>query len=97
MLNIRVIPHPYFKREENDIHLDLPVTLWEAALGASVEVPTIDGKASLKVPAGTQSGQILRLRSKGATDPQSGRRGDQYVHIQITVPQKLDEKFKKAD
>jgi len=95
VLNIRVIPHPYFRREQNDIHLDLPVTVFEAALGATVEAPTIDGKANLKVPAGTRSGQILRLRGKGAPDPQTGRRGDQYVHIRIVIPEKLDEKSKK--
>jgi len=95
VLRIRVQPHSYFKREDNDIHIDLPVTLWEAALGASVEVPTIDGRANLKVPAGTQSGHILRLKGKGAPDPKDGRRGDQYVHIQITIPQELDERSRK--
>lgn len=95
VLNIRVMPHPYFRREQNDIHLDLPITIFEAALGASVDTPTIDGRTSLKVPPGTQSGQILRMRGKGAPDPQTGRRGDQYVHIQIVIPEKLDEKSKK--
>jgi len=95
VLRIRVEPHGYFKREDNDIHIDLPVTLWEAALGAQVEVPTIDGNANLKIPAGTQSGHILRLKGKGAPDPKSAKRGDQYVHIQITIPQNLDEKSKK--
>jgi molecular chaperone DnaJ len=95
MLNIRIRPHRYFKREENDIHVDVPVTLWEAALGATIEVPTIDGQANLKVPAGTQSGHILRLRGKGAPDPKNGSRGDEYVHISLTVPKKLDEKTKK--
>lgn len=94
-LSIRVKRHPYFRRENNDIHLDLPVIFWEAILGAEAEVPTIDGKTKLKIPPGTQTGQILRLRGKGAPDPKNGKRGDQYVHIQVRIPEKMDEKSKK--
>jgi len=95
IISIRVQPHQFFRRQDNDIHIDLPVTVWEAALGATVEAPTIDGGTNLKIPAGTQSGQILRMRGKGVPDPQSGRKGDQYVHIQITIPENLDERSKK--
>ncbi len=94
-LRIKVKPHPYFRREGDDIHIDLPITAWEAALGTKIEVPTVDGKAMLKIPAGTQSGQILRLKGKGAPDPKTGKRGDQYVHIKITVPKYLDERSRK--
>ncbi len=92
---IRVKPHPYFRREENDIHLELPITVWEASLGAEVEVPTIDGWAKLKIPAGTRSGQILRLSGKGAPDPKSGGRGDQYAHIQIVAQKPMDDQSRK--
>jgi len=94
-LKIKVRPHPYFRREGNDIHIDVPITFWEAGLGATIEVPTIDGKARLKVPPATKSGQLLRLKGKGAPDPKTGKRGDQYVHIQIVPPSRLDEKSKK--
>jgi len=95
VIRIRVTPHPYFRREGNDIQVDLPVTVWEAALGAGVEVPTIDGISNLKIPPGTKSGQVFRMRGKGAPDPATGRRADQYVRVQITIPEKLDEKSKK--
>jgi len=94
-VRIRVRPHQYFRRENNDLHLDLPVMVWEAGLGAEIGVPTIDGWAKLKVPAGSQGGQILRLAGKGAPDPRDGKRGDQYVHLQIATPKKLDERSKK--
>jgi curved DNA-binding protein len=94
-LRIKVLPHRYFRREGNDIHLDLPVLFWEAGLGAEVEVPTIDGWAKVKVPAGSQSGQILRLAGKGAPDPKDGRRGDQYVHLKIVGPERIDERTRK--
>jgi len=81
-------PHAVFRREGDDIHVSVPVTAMEAALGARIEVPTIDGRAQLKVPPGTQSGQKLRLREKGVPSAtQDGVRGDQIVEVQIVVPQ----------
>jgi molecular chaperone DnaJ len=94
-IKINVQPHRLFRREGNDIHLDVPVTVSEAALGASITVPTIDGKANLKIPAGTQNGQTLRMRGKGVSRPKGGGRGDQYVHVEIKVPKKPDEEMKK--
>ena len=94
-LRIRVTPHRYFRREGRDLHLDLPVTVSEAALGAKVEVPTLDGKAALKIPAGTQSGAKLRMKGKGVPDPKGGRSGDMFVHARIVVPKAPDPETRK--
>jgi len=93
---VRAGEHPVFQREGDDIRLVLPVTAPEAALGAKVEVPTIDGRAQLRVPPGTASGQKLRLREKGvpsAANPE--KRGDQIVEIRIVVPQPKDLKARE--
>jgi molecular chaperone DnaJ len=88
--------HPVFKREGDDIHLTVPVTLSEAALGAKVEVPTIDGRTLLKIPPGTQSGQKLRLREKGVPSAVTeGKRGDEIVEIQTVTPKLGDERSKE--
>jgi len=89
---VRVKPHPLFRREGDDLHLEVPVTAWEAALGDEITVPTLEGKASVKVPAGTQSGQTLRLRGKGMPRPNGSGRGDEYVHVMVRVPKHLDQK-----
>ncbi|MBI3399522.1 MAG: DnaJ domain-containing protein [Deltaproteobacteria bacterium] len=89
-----VKPHPYFRRENDDIYLDVPITITEAALGAKVHIPTIDGKALLAIPPGTQSGQKLRLKGKGVLHIKDKGRGDQYVIIKIAVPKDLDQKSK---
>jgi molecular chaperone DnaJ len=93
---IRAEDHPVFHREGDDIHLTVPVTAPEAALGAKVEVPTIDGRTMLKIPPGTQSGQKLRLREKGVpSTTKDGARGDEIVEIKVTVPMPRDEKTKE--
>ena len=93
---IRAGDHPIFRRDGDDIYLSVPVSATEAALGAKVEVPTIDGRALLKIPPGTQSGQKLRLREKGAPSAsKEGARGDEIVEIQITVPMPRDERTKE--
>ncbi|MBS1853318.1 MAG: J domain-containing protein [Acidobacteria bacterium] len=93
---IRTEEHPVFRREADDIYLVVPVTATEAALGAKVEVPTIDGRTLLKIPPGTQSGQKLRLREKGVPSAtKEGARGDEIVEIKITVPMPRDEKTKE--
>ncbi len=89
-VEIQVEPHPYMRRDGLDIHLDLPVTLHEAVLGAKVRVPTIDGTVSATVPPGSNSGTVLRLKGRGIMAPKGGRRGDQYVRLQITMPDKVD-------
>ena len=93
---IRAGDHPVFHREGDDIHLTVPVTATEAALGAKIEVPTIDGRTMLKIPPGTQSGQKLRLREKGVPSAtKDGARGDEIVEIKVTVPMPRDEKTKE--
>jgi molecular chaperone DnaJ len=93
---IRTGDHPVFHREADDIHITVPVTATEAALGAKVEVPTIDGRALLRIPPGTQSGQKLRLREKGVPSAiHEGTRGDEIVEIRVTVPTPRDERTKE--
>jgi molecular chaperone DnaJ len=94
-LRIHVTPHKYFRREGKNLHVDLPVNISEAALGDKVEVPTLDGKATLTIPAGTQSGTKLRMKGKGVPDPKGGTPGDMYVHTQIVVPKTPDAKARK--
>jgi curved DNA-binding protein len=85
VLTIHVTPHPFFRRERDDLHLDLPVTVAEAYHGARVKVPTVDGPVTLKVPERTQSGSVVRLRGKGVA--KKGRpTGDLYVHFVVRVP-----------
>ena len=92
-VEIQVEPHPYMRREGLDIHLDLPVTLNEAVLGAKVKVPTIDGMVSATIPPGSNSGTVLRLKGRGVMTAKGGRRGDQYVKLQVTLPDKADDKL----
>jgi molecular chaperone DnaJ len=93
---IRTGNHPIFRREGDDIYLTVPVNATEAALGAKIEVPTIDGRALLKIPPGSQSGQKLRLRGKGVPSAtKDGVRGDEIVKINVTVPMPRDERTKE--
>ncbi len=93
---IRIGEHPVFRRDGDDIYLTVPVSSTEAALGAKIEVPTIDGRALLKIPPGTQSGQKLRLREKGVPSAtKEGLRGDEIVEITVTVPMPRDERTKE--
>src|SRR5439155_14607422 len=93
---IRAGDHPVFHREGDDIRITVPVTATEAALGAKIEVPTIDGRTLLKLPPGTQSGQKLRLSEKGVPSAtKDGNRGDEIVEIKITVPMPRDERSKE--
>ena len=93
---IRTEEHPIFHRDGDDIYLTVPVSATEAALGAKIEVPTIDGRALLKIPPGTQSGQKLRLREKGVPSAtKEGARGDEIVEITITIPMPRDERTKE--
>lgn len=88
-LKIKVKPHPIFKRDGNNILIDLPITFYEAALGAKIKVPTVDGSATLTIPAGVQNGAKLRLRNKGVSDLKSKKKGDQHVVVKITMPKDL--------
>jgi molecular chaperone DnaJ len=93
---IRVEDHPIFRREGDTIYLTVPVSSSEAALGAKIEVPTIDGRTQLKIPPGTQCGQKLRLRGKGVSSAtKEGVRGDEIVEVKIAVPMPRDERTKE--
>ena len=93
---IKVGEHPLFKREGDDIYLTVPVSITEAALGSKIEVPTIDGRALLKIPPGTACGQKLRLREKGVPSAvKEGQRGDEIVEIRIVAPAPGDERSKE--
>ncbi|MGC2422211.1 MAG: J domain-containing protein [Candidatus Acidiferrales bacterium] len=90
-----VQPHPFFERRGDDLYTVVPVTVPEASLGAKVEVPTIDGRAQVRIPPGTNSGKKLRLREKGAPSARhSGKRGDQIIEVQVVVPKPEDERVR---
>jgi molecular chaperone DnaJ len=93
-LQVMVKPHPFFERRGNDLYTKVPVTVPEASLGAKVEVPTIDGRSLVRIPPGTSSGKTLRLKEKGVPSARNGARGDQYVEIQILVPEPTDERVR---
>ena len=93
---INIQKHKIFKREGYDVHLEMPITFVQAALGDEVEVPTLDGKVKYKIPEGTQSGTVFRLRSKGITKLHSKSRGDQLIKVIVEVPKSLSEKQKEA-
>jgi molecular chaperone DnaJ len=95
-INVRLRPHPFLERRGQDLYLDLPVTVGEATLGASVTVPTPDGDVSLRVPPGSQSGQRLRLRGRGVKDAKGNAPGDLYVRLLVQVPHDGGEKARKA-
>ena len=86
---INVLPHDFFLREAADIICEVPITFTHAALGAEIEVPTLEGKVKLKIPAGTQSHKILRLKGKGLARLGSYGRGDQLVRVIVEIPTKL--------
>jgi molecular chaperone DnaJ len=95
-LIVRTETHPVFSREGDDIHMTVPVTVPEASLGAKVDVPTIDGRAQLKIPPGTQSGQKLRMRERGVENAQRPeQRGDQIVTVEVQVPTLGDERSRE--
>jgi len=85
-ISIEVAPDPVFRRDGSNLTVKVPITVPEATLGAEVEVPTIDGSATIKVPAGTRSGQKFRLRDKGATLPGRKGRGDEFVEVMLVPP-----------
>jgi molecular chaperone DnaJ len=95
-LVIRIGEHPIFRREGDNIYITVPVTFPEASLGGKIEVPTIDGRAQLRIPPGTQSGQKLRMREKGVKSAtREGMVGDQIVEVKVVVPQMRDERSKE--
>ncbi len=94
-VTIQVEPHPIFQRDGDDLLLELPVAIHEAALGARVAVPALDGPATIRIPAGTQSGQRFRLRGRGAPSGWEDGRGDLIVQVRLVLPSLLDERSKE--
>lgn len=93
-VSVRVKPHALFQRQNNDVICDIPITFVQGALGAEIEVPTLDGKVKYTIPEGTQTGTVFRMKGKGVPFLRGNGRGDQYVKVTIEVPRKLNEKQK---
>lgn len=94
-LEFKVKSHPLFERDENDVYLTLPITITEAVLGCKKDVPTLNGTVKLSIPAGSKTNDKHRLKGKGIADPQTGRKGDMYVIIDIHIPKKISRDQKK--
>jgi DnaJ-class molecular chaperone len=93
LVEIKVRPHPFFKRIDDDIALDVPITVDEAVLGAKIEVPTIAGRVQLTLPKGTSSGRIFRLKGRGVSNVTTGHTGDQLVTVRIVLPEAIDDEL----
>ncbi len=95
-INIHIQEHPFFKRDGLDVYCTVPITFEEAALGAEIEIPTLEGKGSIDIPPGTQPGEVFRLEGRGIPSLEAGhaRRGDLFVTIDVEVPTALDENQK---
>jgi molecular chaperone DnaJ len=94
-ITVRVASHPVFRRDGDDLHLNVPIAIHEAALGARLEIPTPEGMTRLRVPPGTQSGQRFRLRERGVPSTRGGQRGDLIVEVRLMLPRILDERSKE--
>ena len=94
-ISVNVMPHEHFQREGTSVYYEMPITFVQAALGAEVEVPTLDGKVKYNIPEGTQTGSVFRLRGKGIPYLRSSGRGDQYVTVNVTVPKGLNSEQKE--
>jgi molecular chaperone DnaJ len=86
---LEVKEHPFFERRNSDLYCTIPITVAQAALGAEIMVPTLNGEEKLKIPEGTQTGSIFRLKGKGLPDPHGGGKGDLYINIRVVTPTKL--------
>ena len=95
LILINVRPHKFFTREGDDIYLEFPISFSQAALGCKISVPTLSGSTKIKIPAGTESGTILRLRSEGIKNINSYRTGDQFINLKVKTPKNLNRKQKK--
>lgn len=88
-VEVLVDKHPQFRRDGNDIHIDIPLSFIDCALGTTIEVPTVYGQVTVNVPEGTQPDQVLKVKERGIKDLRSGRPGDEYVHVKVQTPTKL--------
>jgi molecular chaperone DnaJ len=95
LITVRVRKHALFQREGNDVFIDVPITFVQAALGATLKVPTLDGMVDLDIPEGTQTGSQFRMRGKGVPYMRGNTRGNQYVTVNVEVPKNLSNKQKE--
>ena len=95
-IKLNIQPHPFFERKGKDIHLDLPITLHEALEGGVVNVPTLKGSVSMRIPAHASSGKVLRLRGRGIQPAKDDTPGDQYVRLKLVLPEKVDSDLREA-
>ncbi|MBL4603251.1 MAG: DnaJ domain-containing protein [Emcibacteraceae bacterium] len=95
LIEVHINKHAFYTLKNNDIHMDLPITLEEAILGGKVTIPTISGKIVLSIPKNSNSGKIMRLKGKGATDPKTKKIGDQFVKLMIMLPEKINSDLEK--
>ena len=96
LIEVNTKKHPYFTRNNNDIVMDLPITLEEAIMGGKVTVPTVNGKIALNIPKNSNSGKTMRLKGKGATDPKSKKKGDQLVKLMVMLPSGKNSDLEKS-
>lgn len=89
-IEVTIEAHPYFTRQDKDIHLELPISLQEAVLGASVQIPTIHSRVTMKIPPGSNSGTTLRLKGKGIAGPKGDSAGDQIIRLKVVLPDQID-------
>jgi molecular chaperone DnaJ len=94
-ITVKVEPHAFFHRDGDSVQISVPLTVWEAALGTKIEVPTIEGRALLKIPQGTQNGQKFRLREKGIFNSRKNTRGDEIVEVHVVAPKAQDERTRE--
>jgi len=94
-VQVRLKPHDLFKRDGDDLHCEMPVSFATATLGGDIEIPTLDGRASLKIPTGTQTGKVFRLRGKGVRNVRSHATGDLYCHASVETPVHLNKRQKE--
>ncbi len=95
LIELSIKPHPLYRREGADLHMDLPVSVPDAVLGAKVEAPTPDGPVTLTVARGSNSGAILRLRGRGAVNAETGKRGDLFAHLMVALPEPPDPELER--
>ena len=93
-MKVHVTPHSLFERRGNDLHVTVPISFTEAALGTTVELPTLDGSVNIKIPPGTPNGKVFRVKGKGIR-PERGPAGDLYARAEVVVPRKLSGEEKK--
>lgn len=91
IIEMKVAEHPFFKRDKDDIHLDVEISVMEALLGAKISLPTLSGNIDLKIPAHSQSGQVLRLKNRGIPNAKTQESGHQYVHLLVKIPQNISD------